>query len=79
MKVGLCKKCGHQQAVGERVMGKLGMAAALALVGGNATRNPFAALLGACVGAAVGHALDEHLLPTCPGCKVALQLVNTAL
>jgi hypothetical protein len=79
MKVGLCKKCGHNQHVGERVMGRLGMAVALGLMGGKAVKHPLAALLGASIGAAIGHVLDESVLPKCPGCGIALQLVEAAL
>lgn len=79
MKVGICKKCGPQKKSGQRVMGKLGMAVALGLVGGTAGKHPLAAILGAGLGAALGHMLDESVLPSCPGCGVALELVDAIL
>jgi hypothetical protein len=54
------------------------MAVALGMVGGSALKHPIAAIVGAGIGAALGHALDENVLPSCPSCRLALQIVNSA-
>lgn len=62
-------------SVGKRVFGKLGGAVVGAMVGG-AAQNPLAVLLGMLIGGAIGHIVDEEVLPTCPECGGILRLVD---
>lgn len=64
--------------LGKRVLGKVGGALAGAAAGG-ATKNPGLVFLGALAGMAVGHYLDEQVLPTCPECGIVLQIIDTGL
>ena len=64
--------------IGKRVFGKLGGVVLGAMAGG-AAQNPLAVLLGIFIGAAIGHVIDEEVLPTCPECGDVLRLVDNGL
>jgi hypothetical protein len=80
MKKAKCTNCGHTQHLGEKVGWKIAMAAGGAALGAGAMKKHPLAMLGlGLLGAAVGHAMDTNLLPNCPNCRVALQLVNSVV
>ncbi len=75
-----CPCCGRTENLGARVFGKLGLGAGATLLGVSAMKkNPLLGALFAAGGALLGHALDTHVLPNCPSCRVALKAVNTVL
>lgn len=73
-----CRSCGHTSTAATQVFAKVGLGGA-GLLFGSATRNPLGALIGVCLGAAIGHYIDRELLPRCPGCGIALNVLGTAL
>ncbi len=77
--LGICPQCGEETEIGTLVGAKIGGAAAGAIAGGYATDHWVGVLVGVAVGAAIGHVIDEKVLPTCPGCRVALEVVNVML
>lgn len=77
-RVGVCPKCDEKIEVGTVVGVKLG-AALGALVGGGATDRWLGAAAGAVLGGVLGHYLDEVALPTCPSCRVALEIIDLTL
>ncbi|MBZ4419052.1 hypothetical protein [Myxococcus sp. RHSTA-1-4] len=76
----ICTTCNHTQTtdhLGARLGGKLGLAAAGIMLGATvAKKNPLLPILFGVGGALLGHAVDTNVLPTCPSCRVALQLVD---
>lgn len=74
-----CPTCRCHSTVATEVGGKLGMAAAGALLGGGIGKHPVAVLVGALLGALVGHVVDCEVVPRCQACGAALRLVNTVL
>lgn len=49
---------------------------AAALGAGAAKKHPLGMLAIVALGAAIGHMVDTNVLPNCPSCKVALQLID---
>lgn len=74
-----CPNCSVQHEVGAVVGGKLACATAGALFGHTVTRNPLAALACAGVGLVFGHVIDREIVPRCPACGVALQILAATL
>jgi hypothetical protein len=72
----ICKTCTQSFDVAEQIGGKIGMAAAGALLGGNATKHPAGFLIGMLVGAFIGHQLDQDIRAACPDCGTALTLLE---
>ena len=64
--------------IAKKVFGKVGGALAGAAAGG-ALKNPVAVVLGIVTGVAIGHYIDESVLPKCPTCQVALQVLDEGL
>jgi outer membrane lipoprotein SlyB len=77
--VAVCPKCGEEFHFGERVGAKVGGAALGALVGGSASRHWLGAFIGAVLGGAVGHVVDEEFIPSCPTCRIALEVLDAVL
>jgi hypothetical protein len=91
--IGTCPECRQQFDLGQRVGAKVGGAAFGAALGYAACSGKvrggrrvqcddtgaraFGTILGTVLGALLGHALDEHVLPSCPECRVALEIVDT--
>lgn len=67
--------CGAVHDLGARFFGKLGGAAAGAALGG-ASKHPVGVVLGALSGMLVGHLIDEYVVPACPSCGAALQILS---
>lgn len=76
--VGVCPKCAEEFDLGMRVGAKLGGAAVGALLGG-AKSDWRGVLVGALIGGAIGHIVDEEVLPSCPRCRVALEIFEAVL
>jgi hypothetical protein len=75
-----CPCCKHKVDVGTRVGGKLGLATAGAMLGAGALKkNPLLTLALVAGGAMLGNWVDNNVLPDCPSCRVALQLVSNAI
>jgi outer membrane lipoprotein SlyB len=70
-----CPTCHQTFRLGSRVGGKVGGLLVGAAVGG-ATKRPGLMLLASVFGALVGHWVDDKVLPSCPECRVALQVVD---
>jgi hypothetical protein len=75
MKKAHCRKCGYSTQLGARVGWKVGLGLT-ALATGGASRSRLSSVLGGLAGLALGHYLDTHLLPDCPRCQVALQVLE---
>jgi hypothetical protein len=72
-----CVGCGAVHDVGARVGFKLGLVSPAVLVGATVARkNPWLAVGMAVIGLLIGHYADQHILPTCPRCGTALQLLD---
>lgn len=67
-----CPNCGT--TVGEQVGGKLGVAAAGALLGSR--MNPAATIVFGILGAMVGHVLIDQRIRTCPQCGTVLRIIG---
>ncbi|WNG41544.1 hypothetical protein F0U61_53585 [Archangium violaceum] len=75
-----CPCCKYKVDVGTKVGGKLGLAAAGAMLGANVfKKEPLMTLALIAGGAMLGNWVDNNVLPDCPSCRVALQLVNNAI
>lgn len=75
--IAACSGCGHQQDVGARVVGKVAMLLATAILGGKYVKRHPKEMLGLVVAAtAFGHWLDQKVLPACPNCERVLELVG---
>jgi outer membrane lipoprotein SlyB len=77
--IGVCPKCGEQTDLGSRVGAKVGGVALGAVLGGCSTRHWLGVPLGALLGAAIGHVIDEEVLPSCSQCRVALEIIDAVL
>lgn len=75
----ICPKCGEQTDLGSRVAAKVGGAVLGAALGGQSTRHWLGAPVGALLGGAIGHVIDEEVLPSCPRCRVALEVIDAVL
>lgn len=71
----ICPNCGA--TVGEQIGGRLGLAAAGALLGSRV--NPLAALLLGLIGAAIGHRVIDSSVRLCPQCWTVLQIASDFL
>ena len=67
-----CPNCGT--TVGEQIGGKLGVAAAGALLGSR--MNPAAAVLFGLLGAVAGHIFIDQKMRTCPQCGTVLRIIG---
>lgn len=72
---GHCTNCNQNFELGERVGWKIGVAAAGLALGGGVAKHPLGAILGGLAGFAIGHVVDTQVLPNCPTCQRALELV----
>lgn len=70
-----CPNCGA--TVGEQIGGRLGLAAAGALLGSRVS--PVVAVLFALIGAAAGHQYIDSPLRVCPQCWTVLQIATDFL
>lgn len=77
--IGKCPSCKKTQDLGERIFGKLGGLLAGSLLGGGASKHPLGVALGIIGGVGLGHLIDTRLLPNCPSCGVALELIDEAI
>jgi hypothetical protein len=77
--IGVCPQCAQQFEIGARVGAKIGGAALGAYVGNRATEHWLGVLAGAVIGGVVGHVIDRTVLPTCPTCRVALEVLATVI
>jgi hypothetical protein len=72
-----CPSCGSTQNLGTRVLGKLAMPAVVAVFGRNAFKRHAITMVLLELGAlAFGHYLDTNVLPNCPTCQVAMEVVE---
>jgi outer membrane lipoprotein SlyB len=77
--MGVCPQCARQVEIGSLVGAKLGGAAVGAYVGDRATDHWLGVLAGALIGGAIGHVIDKAVLPSCPMCRVALEIANVMI
>lgn len=74
-----CPNCKSSHDVGAAVGGKIAATLIGGAVGHAATRNPLVALGTALLGLAIGEVIDRDVIPRCPACGVALQVLAAAL
>jgi len=72
-----CEGCRSVHDVGARLGWKLGLGMPAMLMGARfAQKNPWLGVGFALLGLALGHYADQNILPQCPTCGRALQLVE---
>lgn len=76
---GYCRNCNKNVDVGARVGWKLGVATAGVLLGRGTSKHPLGFIVGGLTGLAIGHAIDTQVLPKCPACQAALEVINEAV
>ncbi len=74
-----CPKCSSSHDVGTAVGGKIAATLIGGAVGHAATRDPMVAIVTALLGLVIGEVIDQVVVPRCPACGVALQVVAAAL
>lgn len=77
--IGTCPQCARQFELGARLGAKIGGAALGAYVGKRATEHWLGVLAGSVIGGVIGHVIDRSVLPTCPACRVALEVLATVI
>jgi hypothetical protein len=76
---GNCSSHGETTYVGAEVGAKLALGAA-GMTAGAIKKDPWMALGLGLVGAFMGHVLiDQHLIPACPECGQAIQIIKEAI
>ncbi len=74
-----CPNCSTSHDVGTAVGGKIAATLIGGAVGHAATRNPLIAVGTALLGLAIGEVIDREVVPRCPVCGVALQVLAAAI
>lgn len=74
-----CRNCKKNVDLGARVGWKLGVATTGLVLGRGASKHPLGFILAGLAGLAIGHAIDTQVLPNCPTCRAALEVINEAV
>ena len=74
-----CARCSTTHDVGSAVGGKIVASLIGGALGHAATRNPLVAVGTALLGLALGEVIDREVIPRCPACGVALQVLAAAI
>lgn len=76
---GHCPKCQCEHPISNKHTGKMAGVAIGAAVGKLADKSPWAPVVGGLIGIALGEAADRTILPKCPTCGTALELISAAI
>lgn len=76
---GICPRCNQQVEIGQMVGAKIGGAALGAYFGDRATDHWLGVIFGAVLGGAIGHVIDKAVLPVCPTCRLALEILDAMI
>ncbi len=74
-----CPKCNTTHDVGAAIGGKVVASLVAGAIGHATTRSPWVTVLTALVGFKIGELIDREVIPRCPTCGVALQVLAAAL
>jgi predicted RNA-binding Zn-ribbon protein involved in translation (DUF1610 family) len=74
-----CPNCSSTHDVSTAVGRKIAAALVGAAVGQAATRSPFAAVCAGLLGLVIGEVIERTIIPRCPACGVALQVIAATL
>jgi hypothetical protein len=74
-----CPFCLTNLTVGDQIGGKISGALGGALLGSQAMKNPFAILVFAAMGLAIGHYIDTEVTAACPQCGQLLKIAGVLL
>jgi len=76
---GHCRACGCDHPISTQHIGKLAGAPIGAAIGKAVSRSPWAPLVGMVAGTLAGEIADRTILPKCPTCGAALEVIAAAV